>query len=97
MLLCFGLAWPVSLYKSWTSRRTAGKSLGFLIVVFLGYASGVVAKILRGPDPVLILYVLNGSMVLGDIVLYWRNTRYERGMARSIEGGAALPSRTHSK
>ena len=77
MLICFGAAWPFSLYRSYRSRTNAGKSLFFLVVVFLGYVSGILHKIFFSPDPVIGLYILNGIMVGGDILLYFRNRRIE--------------------
>ncbi|MFZ5775820.1 MAG: hypothetical protein ACOY3Z_10085 [Thermodesulfobacteriota bacterium] len=73
MLLCFGAAWPFSLYRSYRSRTNAGKSLSFLCVVLAGYLSGILHKVFYSPDPIIALYILNGSMVAGDILLYWRN------------------------
>jgi hypothetical protein len=35
MLLCFGAAWPFSIYKSYVSRRNGGKSVIFLFVVLV--------------------------------------------------------------
>ena len=29
MIICFGLSWPLSVYKSWKSRTAKGKSLQF--------------------------------------------------------------------
>lgn len=78
MLVCFGAAWPFSLYRSYQSRTNAGKSLFFLLVVFLGYVSGILHKIFFSPDPVIGLYVLNGAMVAGDIFLFFRNRKYDR-------------------
>jgi hypothetical protein len=75
MLLCFGAAWPFSIYKSYTSRQNAGKSVAFLYVILVGYASGIVHKLLYRFDGVIYLYVLNGLLVLTDIVLYHRNQR----------------------
>jgi hypothetical protein len=77
MLICFGAAWPFSLYRSYRSRTNAGKSFFFLGVVFLGYVSGILHKIFFSPDPVIGLYILNGIMVGGDILLYFRNRRIE--------------------
>ncbi|MDF2523197.1 MAG: hypothetical protein K0R31_838 [Clostridiales bacterium] len=77
MLLCFGAAWPVSIYKSYTSRKTSGKSVAFLYIVIVGYISGIIHKVLYSPDPVIILYVLNCIMVSTDIVLYYRNKKLE--------------------
>jgi hypothetical protein len=75
MLLCFGAAWPFSIYKSYTSRQNAGKSIVFLYVVLAGYVSGVLHKALYSMDKVIYLYILNGLMVLTDIALYYRNRR----------------------
>ena len=74
MLLCFGFAWPISIYKSIRSKSVAGKSLLFLIVVFIGYVSGTLHKILYNYDYVIFLYILNGIMVFIDIILYFRNS-----------------------
>ena len=76
MLVCFGAAWPFSIYRSATSRSTAGKSVAFLFVVFIGYVAGVLHKLLYRYDYVIFLYALNGCMVLTDIVLYFRNRLY---------------------
>ena len=78
MLLCFGAAWPFSIYKSWTSRRTAGKSVFFLFIVLVGYGAGILNKALNDFDGVIWLYALNATMVSADIVLYYRNKRLEQ-------------------
>jgi hypothetical protein len=75
MLFCFGFAWPLSIYRSYKSGTNVGKSLPFLYVVFFGYVSGTLHKIIYNFDPVIILYILNGLMVLIDIMLYYRNKR----------------------
>ncbi len=79
MLVCFGAAWPVSIYKSWTSRTTAGKSLLFLIIVLAGYLCGIAYKLSGTPDYVIGFYILNAAMVLADIILYGRNAAILRG------------------
>ncbi|MDZ7371007.1 MAG: hypothetical protein ONB12_07555 [candidate division KSB1 bacterium] len=78
MLLCFGLAWPFSIYKTYTSRRNEGKSVIFLYAVLIGYAGGVIHKLLYSRDAVIALYSLNGIMVFIDILLYHRNERLQR-------------------
>lgn len=75
MLVCFGAAWPVSIYKSWTSGTCAGKSVIFLYIVLLGYISGIIHKFIHNPDKLIYLYAINGTMVAIDIVLYYRNMR----------------------
>jgi hypothetical protein len=78
MLLCFGAAWPFSIYKSYTARKNAGKSVIFLFIVLIGYAAGIIHKILHSRDFVIYLYILNGLMVITDIALYWRNARLNK-------------------
>jgi hypothetical protein len=79
MLLCFGAAWPVNIYKSAVSRSTGGKSVAFLVIIEAGYICGIINKILNNNDIVLFLYILNFVMVAVDICLYCRNKQYERG------------------
>jgi dolichyl-phosphate-mannose--protein O-mannosyl transferase len=78
MLLCFGAAWPFSIYKSWKSRRTGGKSVVFLFIVISGYAFGILNKVFHAFDAVVSLYALNALMVSIDAVLWFRNRRLER-------------------
>jgi hypothetical protein len=78
MLICFGAAWPFSIYRSYTSRSIAGKSLFFLLVLLLGYASGIMHKVFFSFDRVIFLYILNFIMVGIDTLLYYRNYRLSR-------------------
>jgi hypothetical protein len=73
MLVCFGAAWPFSIFKSYRSRSNTGKSIIFLFIVFTGYVAGSMHKICYDHDPVIFLYVLNGIMVFIDITIYYRN------------------------
>lgn len=78
MLIAFGSAWPVSIYKSAKSRTAKGKSLGFLVIIFLGYVSGTLHKIFYNMDWVIVLYILNGLMVGTDVLLTVRNRKLDR-------------------
>jgi len=73
MLVCFGMAWPASIYRSYVSRSIKGKSLLFLIIVVCGYLAGILNKMFYSMDIVLVLYIINVLMVLIDIGLYFRN------------------------
>jgi uncharacterized membrane protein len=73
MLVCFGAAWPFSIWRSYTSRQNSGKSAIFLTIVFFGYIAGIINKVLYDPDLVTALYVLNAAMVAADIAIYYRN------------------------
>lgn len=78
MLVCFGSAWPFSIYHSYRSRTNAGKSLNFLYIVFMGYIAGILHKVFYSYDPVIFLYVLNGFFVFTDILIYYRNRHLVR-------------------
>ena len=77
MLICFGAAWPLSIYKSYASKSTEGKSVSFLIVILIGYVGGILNKIFNQYDTVVYLYILNFIMVLTDLLIYIRNSRIE--------------------
>ena len=80
MLVCFGAAWPFSIYRSYTSRQNAGKSFPFLLIVFLGYAAGITHKILYNNDFVTGLYIINAAMVVIDMTVYYRNKKLTAGL-----------------
>ncbi len=90
MLVCFGAAWPVSIYKSVKTRQVAGKSLPFLVIIVVGYVAGVLHKIFVHYDLVIFLYILNALMVSADIALYLRNRVYHVRQSLA-EGAAARP------
>lgn len=75
MLICFGAAWPFSIYKSYKSKSTAGKSVIFLFIVLVGYVFGILHKLFYNMDMVIYMYALNGTMVMIDIALYFCNKR----------------------
>lgn len=83
MLFCFGFAWPFSIYKSYKAKTNSGKSVVFLYIVFAGYAAGIMHKIFYNFDLVIILYGINGLMVLTDILLYYRNKRLTAALRKS--------------
>ena len=80
MLICFGMSWPANIYKSLRTRFVRGKSPLFMALVSLGYASGVLHKILNPPGAdapglaryVIILYAINFVLVTSDLFLYYR-------------------------
>ncbi len=78
MLICFGVAWPSSIYKSYVSRTSRGKSLFFLLIVMAGYVSGILHKVFYSLDWVILLYLVNGCMILVDIMLHMRNSALDR-------------------
>lgn len=75
MILLFGMSWPMNVIKSYRVRTTKGKSLTFLLLVFIGYIFGITGKLLSDSFKwyVLFFYVLNFIMVGLDLLLYVRN------------------------
>ena len=79
MIVCFGLSWPISVYKSWKSRTAKGKSLLFEIFIVIGYFCGIIGRVVSDRISfVLIFYVINIAMITIDICLYFRNSRLDR-------------------
>ncbi len=83
MLLCFGASWPLNVIKSYKARTTKGKSLGFLILIIIGYIAGIISKLTNDAYMqafgqkwyVLCFYVLNLLMVSLDVAMYFRNKK----------------------
>jgi len=79
MLVCFGLSWPISVWKSWTSKSTKGKSIIFTAAILIGYLFGIMGKILNhNINYVLVLYLINVIFVTIDFCLYFVNKRHEQ-------------------
>ena len=78
MLICFGISWPISVWKSYTSRSTKGKSVICTSAIILGYIAGICGKIAGGNiNYVLALYILNLCFVSVDFALYFINKKRE--------------------
>ena len=86
MVLCFGFSWPANVVKSYRARTTRGKSLLFLLFIFVGYIAGIASKLLNEAYMaafsekwyVLIFYFINITMVSIDLCIYVRNHRLDR-------------------
>lgn len=79
MLFCFGISWPISVYKSITSKSTRGKSGVFIAAILIGYIAGILGKIIgNNINYTLALYILNFIVVSIDFVLYFINRKQEK-------------------
>ncbi|MBQ2757408.1 MAG: hypothetical protein IJF31_02885 [Clostridia bacterium] len=75
MLLCFGLSWPITLFKKLRTKSAKSTSLAFMLLILFGYAAGITAKILTsGCNYVFYVYVFNVIMVVANlaVTLYFR-------------------------
>jgi len=78
MLICFGVSWPISVYKSLTSKSVKGKSWVFSVAIIIGYIAGIMGKLCgHCINYVLALYIFNLAMVSIDLVLYFINRQSE--------------------
>ena len=88
MILCFGLSWPISIRKSWTSRTAKGKSLFFEIFLLI---FGIARKVILFSNAVAngqsegflfylswFFYVLNFIEISIDVSLYFRNVKLDK-------------------
>ena len=78
MLTCFAISWFASVHKSIKAGTSAGKSLLFLVIVWIGYAAGITHKVLYNFDIVILLYILNLLMVTLDVGVYYKNQKLDR-------------------
>ena len=83
MLICFGISWPISVYKSFKSKTTKGKSVIFTLAIIVGYLAGIAGKIIGGKNNyVLLLYIINLIFVCIDFALYFINKKRENKLIR---------------
>lgn len=86
MIVCFGISWPMNVIKSYKARTTKGKSLAFLLLIFVGYIAGITSKLVNTDYManisekwyVLFFYVLNFIMVGADLLMYVRNYKLDK-------------------
>ncbi len=97
MLVLFGCSWPFNIIKSWRSRTARGKSIGFEVIVLVGYGFGILGKAVTfrntGTLPYSVwFYLLDIGMVLVDLTLVFRNKRLDKAedlMAAKMKAKAA--------
>ena len=82
MLVCFGLSWPISIYRTYKVKNPLGKSIAFLWLIIIGYLAGILNKIVGNKvDWVIWLYAINALKVATDLFLVLlyrrRNARME--------------------
>ncbi len=84
MLLCFGVSWPISVYKDIKSKTAKGKSIVFIIAILIGYICGIGGKIAghflesRPINYVFFLYILNLCIVTVDLIITLQNIKRDK-------------------
>lgn len=92
-IFCFGLSWPISIRKSLISRTAKGKSLFFEVFLLIGYAFGIIRKIIQvsvlgvtfdSTFGMVVFYLgfffycFNFVCIFIDVCLYFRNTKLDK-------------------
>ncbi len=100
MIVCFGVSWPLNIYKAWKARTTKGSSIQFYFLILVGYLFGIASKVVKlrhgvsTPGYVWFFYILNSLIVSIGIGIWFRNLRLDRMHAiRSAPGGIDAQTR----
>ena len=79
MLICFGFSWPLTVYRNIKARTAKTMSLGFILLIIIGYIAGITAKISSDNIGfVLGVYILNLAIVSVNLGVYFRNRKLDR-------------------
>ena len=88
MLICFGLSWPMSLYKNIKARSAKTMSLNFILLIIAGYVAGIAAKIAsHSYTYVLAVYLFNLLAVSANLAVYFINRAADRRSEASRPAG----------
>lgn len=78
-LICFGISWPMNIIKAVCGKTSKGVSLWFLLVCFIGYIFGIIAKLVDDTlSYTLIFYCLNICMVGTCVMFYFINAHRDK-------------------
>lgn len=79
MLICFGLFWPLNVYKNIKARTAKSMSLQFILLIIVGYVAGITAKLLNHRiNYVLVVYIINLVIVSINVFVYFINKKHDR-------------------
>lgn len=88
MLCLFGCSWPFNIAKSIRAKTAKGKSVGFELLIFIGYIIGLFGKLYAYKQSGTLaysvwFYIADILMVSADLVLYAVNAKRDRAAARA--------------
>lgn len=69
MLICFGAAWPFSIYRMLKTKKSEGKSIIFILAILFGYIAGIFFEWFGERTAVIYLYMFNMGMIGTDLGL----------------------------
>lgn len=72
MLVIFGSSWPFAIHRTFKAKRVDCKSPTFMVLVIIGYLSGIAAHLVDGTKLWLCwVYLLDILLVSTDLTLYF--------------------------
>jgi len=88
MLCLFGCSWPFNIAKALRAKTAKGKSIGFELLVFIGYIVGLFGKLYAYKQTGVLaystwFYIADILMVTIDLILYFVNANRDRVAARA--------------
>lgn len=75
MIVSFGVSWPISIYKTYKAKTSAGKSPLFISMIIFGYICGIISKIIADNyNLAFYFYWINLATTSADLALnlYYR-------------------------
>lgn len=89
MVVSFGISWPMNVIKTFKARTTKGTSLGFILLILIGYICGIISKFTNEAYMasfsekwyVVIFYIINLCMVTLNLFVYIRNYKLDKERA----------------
>lgn len=88
MLCLFGCSWPFNIAKALKAKTAKGKSIGFELLILVGYLVGLFGKLYAYKQTGTLaysvwFYIADILMVSIDLVLYVVNTKRDRAGAKA--------------
>ena len=88
MLCLFGCSWPFNIAKALRAKTAKGKSIGFELLILVGYLVGLFGKLYAYKQTGTLaysvwFYIADILMVGIDLVLYIVNTKRDRAGAKA--------------
>ena len=95
-LMSFGISWPMNIVKALRAKTSKGVSLWFLLVCFIGYIFGIIAKLVDDTlSYTLIFYCLNICMVGTCVVFYFINAHRDKLADEAAQAAAGSQPTSH--
>ena len=88
MLCLFGCSWPFNIAKALKAKTAKGKSIGFELLIFIGYIVGLFGKLYAYKQTGTLaysvwFYIADILMVSIDLILYFINAKRDKAAAKA--------------